>query len=353
MKTAAAVTVSALVHLMTAGLAVGGALLIVLGWGTVVQPALGFLLICLAAHLRPRRARLDDERFLRRADAPRFFALLDEIAESVGTRGVDAVRLTPEFAIDAVPFGPRGRRIDVGLALWETLTPQQRVACLAHQLGHFTAGDVRHHLLVRTVLRRLHRVTESSRDARTQREQAMAASPVSRHADEMAQADARFRRDSTLARWAVWFVTWPQERLARWVQRLAASTADDVEFHSDALAARVASTEAAVHALECLGLSGAVTAELRRLAVEARTFGRRSAAEELWPKLAAYAADACRTDFSRDVARVRIGVLSEAARCPARVTLDSAAAQLVDRELEPAKRALAERIVRDHTGMAR
>jgi hypothetical protein len=35
------------------------------------------------------------------------------------------------------------------------------------------------------------------------------------------------------------------------------------------------------------------------------------------------------------------------------MTLDSAAAELVDRELEPAKRALAERIVRDHTGMAR
>ncbi|MER6806061.1 MULTISPECIES: M48 family metallopeptidase [Streptomyces] len=144
--------VSALVHLVTGGLVVGGALLIVLGWETIVQPVLGLFLIFLAAELRPRFGKVDEERLLRRAGVPRLFALLDDIAEAVGTRGFDAVRLTQDFAISAVPFGLRRRRLDIGLALWETLTPQQRIACPARARGHFAAGDVRHNLMVRTAL---------------------------------------------------------------------------------------------------------------------------------------------------------------------------------------------------------
>ncbi|MBD0843853.1 M48 family metallopeptidase [Streptomyces sp. TRM68416] len=335
---------------MTGGLAAGGTLLIVFGWETIVQPVMGLFLICLAATLRPHRDKVDEERLLRRADAPRLFALLDEIAESVGTRGFDAVQLTQDFAISAVPFGLRGRRLDIGLALWETLTPQQRIACLTHEVGRFTTGDVRHNLMVRTVLPLLHGAAAPSDHSGAMREQALAASPVSRRADEMAQAAARFRVDSALSRWGAWLVTWPQKQMARLVQRLAASAAEEAEFRSDGLAARVASTEAAVQALECRGLSGAVTAESRRLAVEARTFSRTNAAEGLWRKLAAYAANVSGRESPHDDVRARIGMLREAAQYPAMVTLDHATAGTVERELEPAKRAVAERFIREGTG---
>ncbi|MEU3095626.1 M48 family metallopeptidase [Streptomyces sp. NPDC006967] len=184
------------------------------------------------------------------------FALLDEIAGSLGTRGFDAVQLTQDFSISAVPSGLRGRRLDIGLALWETLPPQQRIACVAHELGHFAARDIRHHLIVRTVLPLAHGGTVPSGDVGTLREQALATSVTSRHADDMAHAAARFRVDSALARGGLRLVTWPQRQLARLADGLAASMAEEIEFRADGLAARVASTEAAVQALEHRGPVG-------------------------------------------------------------------------------------------------
>ncbi|WP_407110621.1 M48 family metallopeptidase [Streptomyces sp. DSM 116494] len=344
--------VSALVHLMTGALMVAGVLLIVLGWETIVQPGLGLLLICLAAQLRPTHVKVDKERLLRRADAPRLFALLDEIAGSLGTRGFDAVQLTQDFSISAVPSGLRGRRLDIGLALWETLPPQQRIACVAHELGHFTARDIRHHLIVRTVLPLAHGGAVPSDNVGTLREQTLATSVTSRRADDMAHAAARFRVNSALAHGGLRLVIWPQRQLARLADGLAASMAEEIEFRADGLAARVASTEAAVQALEHRGLSGVVTTELRRLAVEARTFRRTNAAEGLWRKLAAHVANVSARQALRDLARVRIDLLGEAEQYPATVTLDRTAAEALERELEPVGRTIAERFIRD-TGLTR
>ncbi|MER7576212.1 M48 family metallopeptidase [Streptomyces sp. NPDC126514] len=348
-----AVAVSALMHLLTGALVVGGTLLIIFGWATIIQPVLGLLLICLAVQLRPRRGTVDGERPLRRADAPQLFALVDEVAHGLGTRTVDVIQCTHRFEIRAVPFGMRRRRLEIGLALWELLTPQQRIACLAHELGHFATGDVRHHMMVRTVLPILHSAAAPSESSATLREQALATSPVSRRADEMAHAAARFRVDSALSGWAIWLATWPHKQMARLVQGLAASVAEEVEYRSDGLAAQVASTEAAVQALQCRGLSGVMGAELRRLAVEARTFDRPHAAEGLWQKLAAYAGEVSGDTLPRDVPQVRIDALSAAPQYPAMVTLDRSAAEGVERELEPGKRAVAQRFIRDSTALVR
>ncbi|MEG3627717.1 M48 family metallopeptidase [Streptomyces poriticola] len=345
--------VCGVVHLVTGGLAVGGALLIVLGWETVVLPLLGILLIGLALHLRPRFGRDEEEQLLGRADAPLLFALLDETADAVGTRGCDAVRLTPGLSIGAAPRGLRGRRLDIGLGLWATLTPQQRVACLAHALGHFATGDVRYNLVVRTALPDPHRPGRSSGDPGLLREQVLAAPSTSRHADEMAQAAARFRVDSALARWGGRLAAWPLRLPARSARRLVAPVAEEAEFRSDALAARVASTGAAVQALERLARSAAVETELRRLAVEAGTFRRRDAARDLWRSLAAHTADLPDRGPHHEVTQARIDRLSGAEWHPGSVRLGRAAADALDRELEPAARAVAERSIRDGTGPVR
>jgi hypothetical protein len=345
------VVLSAVVHLGIVGLAVGGILLIVLDWATVFQPVLGVTGICLALYLRPRRGKVDEEGLLRRADAPRLFALLDDIAEAVGTRGCDAVRLTPGFSIGAVPFGLRGRRLDIGLALWETLTPQQRIAWLAHAVGRFATGDVSHNLMVRTALSLPSRPIAPSGDSAALRERALAVSPASRRADEMAEAAGRFRADNALARWAIWLGIWPLRQVARLAQRLVAPLAEEAEARADVLAARVASTEAAVEALARLRLSAAVEAELRRLAVEAGTFGRKDAARELWRRLAAHAANVPAEEPPGRVVRERVRRLDERERYPAMVALDPTAAEALDRDMDTAKRAVAERFIRDRAGL--
>ncbi|MFE6337831.1 hypothetical protein ACFVOK_32145 [Streptomyces sp. NPDC057798] len=109
-------------HLLTGALVVGGTLLIIFGWATIIQPVLGLLLICLAVQLRPRRGTVDGERPLWRADAPQLFALVDEIAHVLGTRSDGpAVADTPTVARhDSEHFGrlhrwPRRRFEPAGL----------------------------------------------------------------------------------------------------------------------------------------------------------------------------------------------------------------------------------------------
>lgn len=115
--TAAAYGVACLVHLATAGLLISGLLLIVLGFTTVVQPLLGLVLLAFAAQLRPRFAGLtSDLPTLRRGEAPALFTLLDAIADEVGVRRVDTVRIGAGFDVRVSTFGIRRRRLlELGL----------------------------------------------------------------------------------------------------------------------------------------------------------------------------------------------------------------------------------------------
>lgn len=45
--------------------------------------------------------------------------------------------------------------MEIGLGLWEILTPQQRIALLGHELGHYANGDTRHGLIIANALRSL------------------------------------------------------------------------------------------------------------------------------------------------------------------------------------------------------
>lgn len=116
-----------LVHAVTLGLAVAGAVVLVSGIGTFSGWALGVLLLGIAFVLRPRFGSLPatgEEPVLYRADAPHLFGLIDEVAAVVGTRGVDAVVIQADANASVSTYGIRQRRVlRLGLGLWEVLTP--------------------------------------------------------------------------------------------------------------------------------------------------------------------------------------------------------------------------------------
>ncbi|WP_240111708.1 M48 family metallopeptidase [Streptomyces sp. MUM 203J] len=147
--TVLAYAIALVVHALTAALVVGGTLLVVLGWGTAL-PVLGAFLLAMACLMRPRFPRLPgDVPVLFRQDAPRLFALIDEVAAVVGTRGVDAVAVTADVNASVTTYGVRGRRVlTLGLGLWEIITPQERIALLGHELGHYSNGDTRRGLIL-------------------------------------------------------------------------------------------------------------------------------------------------------------------------------------------------------------
>lgn len=130
---------------------------------TPVLVVLAVLALLVAWLLLPRLGslrKIADVR--RRDDAPALFALLDRVAAEIGVEPVDAVVVSGDFNAAYGTVGPRRRRVlHLGLPLWESLTAQQKVALLGHELAHGANGDSRHGLVVGTslaTLARLHAV---------------------------------------------------------------------------------------------------------------------------------------------------------------------------------------------------
>ena len=111
---------------------------------------IGALLITLAVILRPRLGRLPRRgRLLRRHDAPELFRLLDDICDAARSQHIDVVVPINDFNAAAGTVGLRRRRVVwIGLPLWFALDPQPRVAVLGHEVAHFVNGDIRRGVLV-------------------------------------------------------------------------------------------------------------------------------------------------------------------------------------------------------------
>ncbi|MEV6241967.1 M48 family metallopeptidase [Lentzea sp. NPDC051838] len=151
---AALVAVSAVLVVLVAGLAVLGGWLVVRDFPSFSILA-GIPVLMIAWVLRPRLWSADDVwHELRRDDAPAFFALLDRIAAAAGAPMPDRVALDADFNASAATHGwLRRRTLTMGLPLFGVLTPQQRVAVLAHEFGHFVNGDPARSLLTQPAVR--------------------------------------------------------------------------------------------------------------------------------------------------------------------------------------------------------
>lgn len=153
-----AYVIALLIHGVTAALVVTGIWYVVSGWGGFLMvPGVFLLLLGWALHPRLNRLPKDEDNgvVLRRPDAPELFALIDEIAEATGTRSVDAVAVNAEANASVQTYGFRGRLLTLGLPLWESLTPEHRIALLGHELGHYSNGDTRRGLVLATAYRSL------------------------------------------------------------------------------------------------------------------------------------------------------------------------------------------------------
>ncbi|WP_347147215.1 M48 family metallopeptidase [Streptomyces sp. W1SF4] len=340
--------VSLVVHSLTVLLAVAGVLLIVLGWETGVQPVVGALLLGLAVVLRPRPGRLPkDAPVLSRGDAPELFGLVDEVAAALGTGGVRAVVVVPGANAGVTTYGLRQHRVlYLGLGLWEVLTPQERVALLGHELGHFAHGDTRragftvgalHSLSVWYYL--------------------LAPTPPTGLLDRFVNTVVFLPRCAVLG-------------LLRLLDILTLRASQRSEYLADASAARVGSTAAAVALMDRLLIADTVDAGLRREAVAAGMRGgragrgaREAAERELWERLAARFAAVPEREYER-LRRVaaRRGHSVDSTHPPTHLRRNLAAAggphpglvsfaeqrvETVSAELAPARAALARRVIRD------
>lgn len=340
---ALALALALAVHGVTAALFVGGLLLVILGWGGGL-PVLGALCLFIAWLLRPRFARLpEDEQVLRRADAPELFALIDEVAGTVGTTGVHAVAITREINASVSTYGLRRRRLlTIGLGLWEILTTGQRIALLGHELGHYANNDTRHGMVLGNALGSLH--TWQYLLSRIQ---------------HPTPPEALLNAFCLLPRSAVVGVAMALDHLTlRATQR--------GEYLADSFAARCGSTEAAVGLMDGLMVSGSAEATLLREsnALRSQRAGDRAAGEAgdgLWDRLAAHMESIPASEHERQRRRsalrghgvdsthppthLRRARLLAGAALPATVTIDSARGTALRAELSGARDLVARRVM--------
>ncbi|MGY4740481.1 M48 family metallopeptidase [Streptomyces sp. ATMOS53] len=342
-----AAVIALAVHGVTVALAAGGIWCIVRGWGGLLMLP-GLFLLLLTWPLRPRLPRLPDNvPVLYRVDAPALFALVDEVAEAAGTRGVDAVVADDTVNASVQTYGLRGRRMLVlGLPCWEILTPQEQVALLGHELGHYCNGDVRHHLVLGNAYASL--TTWWYYFA-----------PVE-HPDTAMEVILDL------------LLTVPRSLVTGvllLLDRLTLRAARRSEYLADRTAARIGSTEAAVglldRALVVDSAEGVLLREANRAALTG-PHGSRSAADradELWEQLTAHMASIPESEYecqrrvgalrghsvdaTHPPTHLRRASLLAGDPMPGAVVTDTGRHRRIATELAAARRLIGARIIRD------
>ncbi|MFD9003300.1 M48 family metallopeptidase [Streptomyces sp. NPDC059582] len=356
-------------------MSIGAVLLIVLGLRTVIQPLLGVALLALALPLRPRPGRLDpDLPTLRHADAPVLFALLDRVADAAGVRRFDAIQLSPEFSVTVTHYGVRRKRcLVLGLPLWAAQPGRQPLAAVAHAMGHLGGHDLRNDAFVGTALKSLTAGSWTLR-ARSDTYITANASAHNPHADAVITGARCFNARTRRGQWVLWISRVTTAATARLLLRLTRPVTRHAVFEADDVAARTASTEAAIAALRDRHLADAVTREVHRLAIKARSLtGKRSvtaAQEELWDEVARFVetlreqrgsgqtsepensgAVGGTADIPSDT--LRVARLSRAPIHHATITLEEPDRNRIEEELRLPKQAVARKVIQDCVPLAR
>lgn len=131
--------VAVLVHAVFAVLVLAVVALLLSPVFWLFKLVLGGLFGALAWQVRPRPVPLPPGTALERAQAPRLFALLDEVAAAVGGTSPRRVVVDTSSRASSGRAGG-GTYVSFGLPLWAAAGPEARVATLAEQLGRLASG---------------------------------------------------------------------------------------------------------------------------------------------------------------------------------------------------------------------
>nr|BFE72055.1 hypothetical protein GCM10020092_053560 [Actinoplanes digitatis] len=209
--------------------------------GITILP--GVALLGVAVALRPRLGRVrDDLHLLDRDEAPELWALVDRVAVASGAPVPHLVGLDSSFGAYTTTVGLRRRRVlCLGAPLWSVLDPQERVALVGHELGHFVNGDLRRGPLTQVALSTLGRLAVLTRPA-----------DDSRWTGIIGMIAAAMQ---WLVQWLLYRLVLGLHLLVVWIGQRDAQRA---EYLADEIAARAAGSAAAVRLLDALLLQDAI-----------------------------------------------------------------------------------------------
>ncbi|MCO8277088.1 M48 family metallopeptidase [Actinoplanes sp. TRM 88003] len=212
---------------------------------------LGLVLVGVAFLLRPRLGRVADLAGqgieLKPEQAPQLFALIERVATAVGAPRPQVLMIGYDLNAFTTAVGVRRTRVlNIGLPLWATLEPQERVALLGHELGHFVNGDIRRGPLTQVAETTLDRVAH------------LFDQPEATGEGIIGYLTAIITR----------FLGWIVATVARALQLLIVWTSQRdsqrAEYRADELAARAGGTDAAVALADHLVILESIDTVVRR-----------------------------------------------------------------------------------------
>ena len=147
-----AFTLSAIVHLSTLFLAAGGILLLYFGWFNIMYLVYGIFCLVMAVATRPRLSS-PPENVLQRDEYPNVYESIMQLANSMGLKKIEGIVIDDQYNASFQRAGIRGRvYITLGLPLYSILTDEERIALLAHEIGHGVNGDPQRGMFVHTAV---------------------------------------------------------------------------------------------------------------------------------------------------------------------------------------------------------
>lgn len=218
-------------------LMIGGAVSCALGYPHVMLILLGVLICAVGFYVRPRRPIVKG-RFYTRDDLPELFTLLDQVAERLGGEPVTKVQFDANFNATSIEC-VGDRVIGIGFALWQILSPEERVALIAHEVSHQVNGDQARTGVLQMGLHSVeswHSLCSSSRI-------------IDHEGYYLREEEA----EDIIGRGILWVFATMFEQLWVVLTRLSFLDSQRAEYFADGVAARAAGREAAVQLLGKLG----------------------------------------------------------------------------------------------------
>lgn len=315
-----AYVIAVLVLALDVALLAGGVAAVIVELGNLISMLIGATMVSLGLIMRPRVPQRPEGVVV--AHAPTLHALVARIAAAEGVEPPQGIVITADWNAAWAEAGLRRRRwLVLGLPLWTALEPQERVALIAHEIGHEKAGDLTRTLIVGSAVNALDVLSGAM----------------------VAPEDERTSVD-WLARRLAWLVSRPVDAVL-WLQaRLLFRDLQHAEYVADERAADVAGAPAVIALHERLLLQSTVELTVQQHALHGRGD---DVLEQVRSALAAVPER--ERERRRRIARLertrltdthpplgrRIARLEDHARDAGTVTLDGWTSQRIDDELAP------------------
>jgi Zn-dependent protease with chaperone function len=232
-----AYVIAAGVYLGALAFAAAGILLLALGFPNPFAIAVAVILLAFAILMRPRLGKPPDEQLVTRDEAPRLHEIVAEVARALETPSIDLLQAESNYNASWATLGLRRRRVlALGLPLITALEPQERVALIAHELAHARNGDSTRSFFMGSAIRGL--------------DELYGLLAPNEFLYEVENPD--LGPIERVANWLLWLISRPVLGILLVQLHLVMRDSQRAEYLADALAAKVAGTEAAVSLQEKL-----------------------------------------------------------------------------------------------------